>query len=389
MVISNVLEIAIGMLLIYTILSLISSAVTELIAEWLLSLRSKNLYRWVSYLLSNGAADKKLAENLYNHPLITSLSWREADQAWPIRLINKIRRLFASKNIPFDMWRLPTNIPAQRFVIALLDEAQKLDSDVRANSATAKAPLNPFANVNELEATIQKIQGHDDLKKQLLALVRTSNLTIDKEADELKAAFKNIETWFDNAMEQATVRYRQSVRNITFFVGLALCVMINADSLMMVNALSNDPAVRSMLVARAETFELPLQSIIAETTSPTSEITSTAEATPEAPTDAETTPPEDKTNTDENTDRTSQLAEVIKRLQTDLSSLDLFGWSSDQADRRAAPDTWSELIFKFIGIAITSAAISLGSPFWFDLLKKLTAMRKENQGSEGTTQPTT
>src|SRR5690606_908928 len=102
-------------------------------------------------------------------------------------------------------------------------------------------------------------------------------------------------------------------------------------------------AVRSMLVARAETFELPLQSIIAETTSPTSEITSTAEATPEAPTDAETTPPEDKTNTDENTDRTSQLAEVIKRLQTDLSSLDLFGWSSDQADRRAAPDTWSEL----------------------------------------------
>src|SRR5690606_26146774 len=107
------------------------------------------------------------------------------------------------------------------------------------------------------------------------------------------------------------------------------------------------------------------------------------------PTDAETTPPEDKTNTDENTDRTSQLAEVIKRLQTDLSSLDLFGWSSDQADRRAAPDTWSELIFKFIGIAITSAAISLGSPFWFDLLKKLTAMRKENQGSEGTTQPTT
>jgi hypothetical protein len=45
------------------------------------------------------------------------------------------------------------------------------------------------------------------------------------------------------------------------------------------------------------------------------------------------------------------------------------GWSKDKF-----PQDWG-LIWKIIGLFFTTLAVSLGAPFWFDLLKKVTRLR--------------
>jgi len=37
------------------------------------------------------------------------------------------------------------------------------------------------------------------------------------------------------------------------------------------------------------------------------------------------------------------------------------------------------VLLKLLGICLSAGAVSLGAPFWFDLLQKLTPLRKKQQ----------
>src|SRR6266849_6014836 len=96
---SNILDIAIGVVFVYLLLSLICSAINEALAS-MLQKRSSNLFEGIKNLL-NDPEFTGLAQQLYNHGLIDGISQNAAD-------VNK-------PNLK------PSYIPAAHFSLALLD----------------------------------------------------------------------------------------------------------------------------------------------------------------------------------------------------------------------------------------------------------------------------
>ncbi|NEP09113.1 MAG: hypothetical protein F6K14_02460 [Symploca sp. SIO2C1] len=95
----TVLNIAIGLILIYLTCSLISSEIQELIAtlfEW----RAKNLKNAIAQLLGEESPDTPLINKIYNSPLIQSLNHKST---------NKIKSTG------------PSYLPAELFSTALIE----------------------------------------------------------------------------------------------------------------------------------------------------------------------------------------------------------------------------------------------------------------------------
>lgn len=63
---------------------------------------------------------------------------------------------------------------------------------------------------------------------------------------------KNIDEWYDNAMDRVSGWYRRSTQWIIFWIGLFIAVSMNVNTITIADYLYRNDAVRSALVARAE-----------------------------------------------------------------------------------------------------------------------------------------
>src|SRR5688572_23044951 len=97
----QILDVAIGLIFIFLLMSLVVTAAAELIASWL-KRRSATMWRGIVRLLG----EEKWATLVYSHPLIAGLN----DEAW----FKKYRA-----NLPFK--KRPSYIPSRTFALALLD----------------------------------------------------------------------------------------------------------------------------------------------------------------------------------------------------------------------------------------------------------------------------
>jgi hypothetical protein len=108
---SAILDVAIGMIFVYLLLSLMCSAANELI-EIALKKRAIDLERGIRELLVPGSGSGKsdLVASLYNHPLVNGLFGGRYEDT---RIASKWRYIFRTK--------LPTYIPSRSFALALMD----------------------------------------------------------------------------------------------------------------------------------------------------------------------------------------------------------------------------------------------------------------------------
>src|SRR6267154_6707648 len=107
---SGIIDVAIGMVFVYLLLSLIASAVGEVIELWLTN-RATDLERGIrELLLPGGAANASdFIQQLYNHPLINGLFPGKYEDSG----INKARSFFMRT-------KLPSYIPSRNFALALM-----------------------------------------------------------------------------------------------------------------------------------------------------------------------------------------------------------------------------------------------------------------------------
>src|SRR5882762_8767105 len=118
---SSIIDIAIGLIFVYLLLSLICSAANEVI-ERFSKKRAKDLEKGLSEMLR----DPTLVEDLYKHPLIYSL--------------------FPKPYKP-GAANLPSYIPARNFALALMDIAAPHDEQGQSGAAGATGP--GLASTNE------------------------------------------------------------------------------------------------------------------------------------------------------------------------------------------------------------------------------------------------
>ncbi len=308
---SMVLEVVIGIIFIYWLMSIICSSITEMIAR-MLSLRSKNLEEGIRNLLNDGSDyPKEFGKEVYKHPLVSKLA--------PHKKGGKEKK--------------PSYIPARIFALALFDVIFPEDYDQPKS-------------ITSLREMVTKIEDKE-IKKTLLPLIDTAG-------DDLDKARRNIEIWFDDGMDRISGWYKRKTQIILLLVGFVVTILLNVDTLQIINSLANDNAYREMIVTAAVS-SVEQQNAATENQSSADEAESSAGGA-----------------------ITSQL-KTINEAQRLLQNIGLpIGWQE-------RPKMGFRVVYKILGLFITILAVSQGAPFWFDVLNKVVNLRGTGKKPEKST----
>jgi hypothetical protein len=312
---STTLEVAIGMALIYLLLSLFCTAINEAIAG-ILGSRAKNLEKGIQSLFTDGLKSAAgtssdggvipavtLAEAIYGHGLVQSLYKSTASER-PNHWYNKFGSSF------------PSYIPARTFSSALLDILFPAGEPHPAPAAGLAADLSTM---------LAKVQALPDSKgkQAILALVSQAggDITMTRQA---------FENWFNDGMDRAAGWYKRKTQLVLFFIGLIIAVCLNVDSITIGRALWASPAFRSYAVAAAEQYA------------------------------------GDKSKTMPNPNASKDLA-VLQSLALPI------GYST--SEHPWMDESGVSPVIVLAGWLLTAIAMTLGAPFWFDTLNKFMVVR--------------
>jgi len=309
----TVLDVAVGLIFVFLMLSVACSLVNERIQSFF-DRRAQMLKAAIEGLLGDEAKD------LIGHPLIQALSQNSGG--------------------------LPSYIPSATFAVALLESLVHKNAD----PAAGMKPLS-FARVKS--AVDNDLSPKSPTRKMLQSLLNSAQ-------GDLNKTRVSVEHWFDNAMERLSGTYKRRINRWLLGLGFALALVTNADSIRLVQRLEHESTLRAAVTAQATVAPPP--------------------AVPAAPATADGTAP---------ALAPSGQSPQLTAMKVQLDQLDLLFWdidhlpNVDQVDSfpRAlrAPEwtmSWMRwLLFKLAGCFMTALAVSLGAPFWFDLLGRLVNLR--------------
>jgi len=232
--------------------------------------------------------------------------------------------------------------PSQAGWVARLYQHPLIQSLSPPNSKPSYIPSRTFAlALLDLiaPATADGARTLADLKTGMAnlpqPLQRTLTNLLDEAQHDVERLKTQIEIWFNNGMDRASGWYKRKTQWIQFFLGLSLVILLNIDSVHIGRALFavNSP-LRASLVESAKSF-------VAE------------------PGGAN-----------------KPIKDVVDAIST--ASLPI-GWT--EVPKR---DQWLTIA---LGWLITALAVSLGAPFWFDLLNKFVNIRASGKAPEEEPKP--
>jgi hypothetical protein len=371
---SAILDVAIGMVFVYLLLALIVTSLSELISA-VLKWRAKNLEKGIRHLLSDQEGEG-LSQALSGHPLIKSLTKSD---------------------------RLPSYIPSRTFALALLDIVSNPTEALKANLQKAINALESSGPIKKLQEDIEKLNvsgmsltefkqrlqdlindlpANDDKTKLqktqaeniinriptdmngLIALVpnadvkRTLNVLLDDSGQNVEKFKENVEIWFNNSMERVSGWYKRKTQIINVVLAVFFTVLANADSILIAKALSSDPALRASLVTQAEKF---------------AEQTAAQINNPQAP----------APDTEDAQKRAEAAKKKLDEYRAEIQKLGVpIGWTSAEGDSRSYHLSGLGVLKKILGLLLTALALSLGAPFWFDMLNKVINIRSAGKAPE-------
>lgn len=318
---SAVLEVAIGLAFVYTLLSVVCTALSELIAQ-AFATRAATLEKWVRQVIAN-------PPDFYKDPLVRAL-------AGPELSYKSIDDMAAKAgHLPLTGWD-----KTKRF-IKRVRQAHLLPSYIPARTFAMTALKGLAATDGRL--TDEQV---DSAPEYLRPLIRAAG-------NELEEARKNIEAWYDDAMQRVTGWYKRNAQVIVMVLAVLVAATLNADSIVIARVLWNNDTVREAVVATAE------QRAQQESTDGGGDVGAAAEPV---------TTPDDATAEPTATPSETPLTKA-KDVEAELGKLDLpIGWDG-------RPDSGEAWATKIAGLVMTALALSLGAPFWFDMLGKLVNLR--------------
>jgi hypothetical protein len=405
------LNVVIGLVFIYLLYSLFATVLSEIIATQL-GLRARNLKEAIDRMLN----DEKEGHKPFLLRLLDSMRLMKNPRN------PRITNFYNHSEIKYlgstGIFKVPSQFKAISFsktVVNLLNETgyNKLQLD-----KTTKMRDPDEGDRKDIPATVVTRERIDAALLGIVHDHRTETDRVEKlkiVLDEETAKYVlslwedsfgdltkfrlQLEAWFDRTMEQCLEWYKRKIRVVLLILGFMLAWFFNADTFIIINKLSNDKDAREKLVTLAAAY---------------------SERNKTAPPEPGTTP---LTNA-----QIDSLLGIKQKLSQDISDANtVLGtgcWPADSVRVRRdsasgvffyepsldrdvmavltnntipdggyyyfeAVDKWRYfgwlLRFHFLGYLVTAIAISLGAPFWFDLLNKLMSLRTSvKQGTNST-----
>jgi hypothetical protein len=210
----------------------------------------------------------------------------------------------------------PSYIPSRIFAITLLDILAPPD------------PEKGSKTIDQIRRSVEKMEN-EGLKKNIL-------ISLDGAEGNIHQARQNIEEWFDEGMERVSGWYKRKIQWITLGYALLVTVFLNVDTLAVTNALYRDSALRAGMVAAAQ--EMARQ--------PVGESSA------------------------------KRAEETVKAVKAEFEKIKLpIGWGILTKPEPPSKTTVYDWMIRICGWIITAFAVTLGAPFWFDVLNKFIHIR--------------
>ena len=306
---NRVLEVVFALAATYLFLSLLTSHVTELVSAFL-GMRSKELEKAIGTMLR----DEELTRKVLADPLVSGIR-----HAAPGRLGF------------FSRHRGPSYIGARNFAGAVLNALSPAWAEKAATPGLLSRPGAPDRGSRAFggstpESTDGKTADTDGSATvaaqsgaapgpliQVLGQSRPLQAVIGRVVTDVQGARAELEQWYDAQMARLTGVYRRKMQICIFFFGVIVTIALDASTIRIATSSWSSPVVSAAAVAAGSAYLATCG------------------------------------------DRKEDLA---------CATLDLpVGWGEDH--------TRTPLWTRLLGWLLTSFAVSLGAPFWFDLLRRI------------------
>lgn len=298
--------------------------------------------------------------------------------------------LFRRKSEDSLLYKKPAYLTASAFSDILLDVLGNNKNDHNGRPVL----------MNDIQTYVNsQLENNPDLKNIL-------NLYIEQANGEVQKFRLLVENWFDDTMNRVSGWYKRQATQILFVIGFVLALGLNVSTVDIVHRLSIDKDLRETMAESATAYVK--QKNMANST---------------------VTVPKDSLDTSKNVSNLPKdsldkaVKQQIKDIQSlydttiaPLNSLMGLGWIFPKGDTtfknwftkipyRLTPPPWKRYYFKvryilgqtaerprsLFGFLITALAITMGAPFWFDLLNRFVNIRaggnkpSEDSGSKPAT----
>lgn len=283
-----IIDVALGLVLFYIVLSLVVSAVQEWVAS-LFGLRAKNLRAGLENLIDGPGPGAEFARMVYDHPLVKNMARAK---------------------------KLPSYIAPETLSTVLLEVVAQKELEKSYSACTP----------DQVRELVEQIDPESPLKRILEAFV-------DDSASVQEGLKKRVAEWFDEGMIRVSGWYKRRVKVLRVVISAVVTMLTNASTVQVATELWKNDALRTTLAQQAVEVA------------------------------------------DEGTEAIGD--DSLEQLRSFP-----IGWRTDSDGAIIWPDGWLAWLATLIGWLITVAAVSLGAPFWFDLLGKVANLR----GSGGKSQ---
>jgi len=374
-----VIDVVIGLIFVYLLYSLLATIVQEIIATNF-SFRAKVLEKAIMRMLDDGDSNRnrilsflalfgpkgktpKMTSLFYKHPLIKYL----APDKWQSR---------------------PSYLSAQNFSKVLVDllrgKQSEAGKDYRADIEDT---------LKNKKAKWEDIKISEDTSDYL------DSIWVDAQGDIDK--FKtHLEDWYNETMERASGWYKQYTQVILLMIGFTIALVFNVDTIQIVHKLEKDPVLREQLVTQADAFVKAHPNLVEELNTEKKKnevlLVSIRDTTKKTGKLDSLNKVADQKYAALKSQRDTLFSQASKLVKEDLGKINnalALGWGN-----YGNAGSWKEKItfvlrssftnsVKFLGLLLTAIAISLGAPFWFDLLNKLVKLRGAIKGDADKNKP--
>jgi hypothetical protein len=286
---SQVLEVAIGLVLIYYVLGSIVSWFTKIILE-MEETRGKVLEDYLHKIAGDKTVD------------LTLLPQMKALQ--PIRYKSPLS-VFSSTTVAKKIEKVPVN--------TLVDAFFDL-------TGLTGRPNVDASELRRIVASFPESEG----KQAMLTW-------IDQGVTSINTLRTRVNAYFTGLLDQASAKYKAHARSFVISFSIVLTLILGTDSIQLAKDLWINAELRALTAGQAEILVQQGQEIL-------------------------------------------DIDTIVEQLKT-LSIIKLGWWQLEGAlpEDASILDWAGFVVLKLLGLGLTAVAVSQGSSFWYDLLKKLTA----------------
>lgn len=364
----TVIDVAIGLIFLFLLYSLLATLIQEMLAT-IFNFRAKLLERAIIRMLEDG----NLFDKRYGS--IKALFRKESK----FSINTEFSRLFY--NSPHIKYLSegkhndkPSYISSKSFSKVIVEII--LNSSAQNNSTTIQN-IDEILKSGRIPNT--SISISPDTLQQLQSIWTESGRDIEKFR-------KLLELWFDDTMRRCSGWYKKHTQYILLTIGIVIAVAFNVDSIQIAAKLQKDPELRKIIVQQADNFLKEHPDLYNK-------------RTPNSTDKQEETLPSHSATADSITQRGIKLVQLADSLtKADLNKtngllglgysdfIETHSYTQKKDDNSAKASTLKiaftvtlKYISTLIGWMLTAIALSLGAPFWFDLLNKLMKLRNSVQ----------